>query len=320
MTAADAPFDLAVLGAGLRGLHAALRERRARPDARIAVLDAAPQPGGSVRTQRTNGFVCELGPFAFGADELRPHLELLAHAPPPVAALASAANGWLWTGGERRAIPVDAPPLTFRSGNEELVQAYRRELGDALRLGRSVVAIDRDAPGTADGAFTVGLGGEVPAVVRARELAVALPAPAAATLLGRFDPALAAAAARVTAAPMAMAFFGGSASEAAELTGYGIVPATPGTVREAIFCSQVFAGRALPGRFLARVELAASGDVAADLAAAERELRIWTGTRAEFGLRKLHPFAAVSPDGASVEVDARLRELGDRVPGLRVLR
>ncbi len=312
MLADDTPFDALVLGAGLRGLTTALRLRRDRPDCRLLVVDAEPQPGGSVRTQRTNGFVCELGPFAFPADELTPLRELLARPPQPLAALPAARTGALWNGHQLTPVAVDPEPWSFRTGNEELVQACRRELGDVLRLGRAVTTVDFD------GAFAVTLGGEVPTALRAHALHVALPTRTAADLPTRFDPHLAGAAQRMTAAPTAMAFFGGDASAAPTLRGYGILPTDEvvSPVHEVVFCSEVFAGRALPGRFLVRVECAALGDDDATLDAAEHELRRWTATTAAFGLRKLHRFEREIPDGARIECRLRLAELPVRVRGL----
>lgn len=308
-------FDVVVVGAGWRGLTAALRTQRERPAARLLVVDAAASPGGTVRTQRTNGFLCELGPFAFRDAELAAITSLLREPPVPIDCLPGARSGWLFTGQVLEPIPVDPLPRSFRSGNEEVAQACRRELGRALRVGRAVTTIDR-----AD-SYLLTLGGEVPAHLSAPELILALPDQAAGRLLGRFDPALAQVAERVTTTSAAMAFFGGSQQEAPTLRGYGIVPAeqvaTP--VREVIFCSEVFPGRALPGRFLVRVECAdPAPDDDAALAAAERELRLWTGTTAAFGLRKLHRFPHEVADGALAECRARLRALEHRVPGLRL--
>jgi len=39
-------FDHVVLGAGLRGLHAALHARRTQPAASLLLVDAAPRAGG----------------------------------------------------------------------------------------------------------------------------------------------------------------------------------------------------------------------------------------------------------------------------------
>jgi protoporphyrinogen oxidase len=309
--------DVAVAGAGLRGLLAALRTARERPDARLLVIDAAPQPGGSVRTHRTNGFVCELGPFAFAAEELAPFTALLPALPPRVACLPSGRTGWRFDGSALQPLAVEPLPWTFRTGNEELVQACRRALDGRLRLGRAVTAIAATA-----GAFTLTLGGDVEANVRARELVIALPDAAAGALLGAFDRALPAAAARMGTTPAAMVFLGGDRA-AAPLRGYGIVPG-PGVdspVAEVVCCSEVFPDRALPGRCLVRVELAgdtANGDddAVADLATAE--LQRWTGAAAAcaFGLRKVHRFPRAEPGGAAVEVRVRLREVATRVPGL----
>lgn len=310
-------FDVVVVGAGLRGLTAALRIRRDQPSARLLVVDAAAQPGGSVRTQRTNGFVCELGPFAFRESELATIQGLLQRPPSPIPCLPGASVGAVFTGEALEPVAVDPPPWSFRSGNEELVQACRRELGAAFRLGRATVTVDRIE------SFVITLGGEVPTRLLARQLVLALPHQAAGRLLGRFDPALAAVAERVTASPSAMAFLGGSQAEATTLRGYGILPAegvaTP--VREVIFCSEVFPGRALPGRFLLRAELGDLEPAASDddvLQLAEAEVRRWTGTPAEFGLRKLHRFQAEVGDGALVECRIRLRDLALRLPGLTI--
>ena len=320
MSNPDNDFDALVLGAGGRGLAAALGLMPAVGPGRLLVVDVAPAPGGAIRTQRTNGYVCELGPFAFAAADLAPLLALLPQAPRPLPCLPPARTGWLCTPAGNLPAQVDPEPLTFRTGNEELPQACRRALGQALRLGRAVTAV---AP-RSDGGFRVTLGGEAPTELAARALHVALPAAVAGALLGGFDPALADVANRIAASPGAFAFLGGDARPADASFGYGILAADdlPGPVREAIACSQVFAGRALPGRCLWRVELA--GPAAADpddeavLALAERALAEWTGVPSAFGLRKLHRFPAPVADGALVEAEARLRELGRRVPGLAV--
>jgi protoporphyrinogen oxidase len=314
MSSSSETFDVVVLGAGLRGLAAALRIRRERTNATLAIVDEAPQPGGSVRTHRTNGFVCELGPFAFGAAELEPITSLLAHPPAPIACQPGARIGTLVSAGGRSELAVDPLPWSFRGGNEDLVQACRRELGAALRLGRAATAV-RWQQG-----FEVTLGGEVPATLLASELHVALPVRAAGALLGVFDPKLEETAQRVRAAPAAMVFFGGNASDAPTLRGYGILPAPDfaSPVREIIFCSEVFPARALPGRFLVRLECEAEADDDALLALAEAELRRWTATTAPLALHKVHRFAAEIGDGALVECRARLRDLPARVRGLHL--
>lgn len=314
----DPPFDVLVLGAGLRGLRAALATRRTTPAAQLLVVDRAPQPGGSVRTVRTNGFVCEHGPIGFWRDELDATLALLQHAPTPLAALPAARSGFVFD-GERRPIDVTELPWSFRTGNEELVQACRRELGATLRLGRAVTAITAGA----GGGFRVALAGDPPGEVHARELVVALPLDVTASLLGAFDPALPEVGARLPRQARALVWLGTDAAAMPEAQGYGLVPAADfaSPLLEVVFCTQVFAGRALPGRTLVRCEVARpdGADEAAAIAIAERELRHWTGTQATFGLQKATPFVHVDDgDAAAIECRARLRDLAVRVPGLRL--
>ena len=310
------PVDVLVIGAGLRGLVAGLRLLRELPAERLAVVDSAPQPGGNTRTQRSNGFLCELGPFAFARAEVEPMLALLRHPPAVVEAQPSASHGHLFLGDRLESTAVDPVPVSFRTGAEELVQACRRDLGTMLRLGRAVTHIEPGGEG-----FVVTLGGEAPTPVAARRLVVALPVAAACGLLARFDHALADTAGRLQTEPRGFAFFGGSTHEAAELRGYGVVPGdhldTP--LAEVIFCTEVFPGRALPGRFLVRCELVGAslaGDDTAALATAEAELRRWTGLKARLGFTKLHRCAVPVQDGAFVECRARLQGLSARLPGL----
>ncbi|MBP8300144.1 MAG: NAD(P)-binding protein [Planctomycetes bacterium] len=310
--------DLLIVGAGLRGLRAALTNRREHPTANLALVEEQPQPGGTFRTQRSNGFACELGPFAVTRDEVDPLLALLPQPPPLIGIQPSARQGWLWNGTERTAVAVDPEPWSFRSGIEEVVQHARRELGTALRLGRAVTATRPTPTG-----WEVELGGEVPSILRTRELHFCTPVATTSRLLAPLDPALGHVAERLESEPRAFAFFGGYQQDLPELTGYGMVPTDDLTspVQEVIFCAQVFPGRALPGQALIRVELAgallAEQDTAV-LAAAEQELRRWTGCRGRLGFTKLHRFTTEVVDGAHIECRTRLRGLCARAPGLRM--
>ena len=315
----DERFDEVVVGAGLRGLETALRARRERPAASLLLVEAEPRPGGDVQTQRSNGFVCELGPFAFARAEVEPLLALLQNQPRVVDLLPAAWRGSLFDGTGRREVAVEPRPISFASGNEELVQACRRELSAAVRLGRKVAAVRPSGTG-----WDIELGGEVPTHMACGRLTLAVPAAAAAVLLGGLDRALPACAERLATEPRAFVFLGGNDGEAPELRGYGVVPAEglASALAEAIFCTQAFAARALPGRFLVRCELlgeALAADDGAAIAAAEAELRRWTGTNARFGFTKLHRFAADAEDGARVECRVRLQGVAQRAPGLTIL-
>jgi oxygen-dependent protoporphyrinogen oxidase len=54
-----------VVGAGIAGLAAAHRLRELRPEARVLVLEAGPEPGGVLRSSRREGFLIEHGPDSF---------------------------------------------------------------------------------------------------------------------------------------------------------------------------------------------------------------------------------------------------------------
>lgn len=305
--------DWLVLGAGRRGLLAAL----AAPGDGLLVVDAAFQPGGRIKTTRTNGYVCEHGPFAFSDEDLAPWRARLPRMPTPLLALPGAGTGFVFD-GHLRPLALEASPLTFRTGNEELVQAARHALPNRFRLGRPVVRLERADDGEAP--FVVELGGEVPTRLRSRTVVLALPVADTARLLGRFDPRLAEVAERVRQQPRALVWLGGDEATFPEAEGYGIVPGPDlrSPLAEVIFCSRVFPARALPGRFLVRCEVALDDDSddATALATAERELRAWTGTQAVFALRKVERFAVAADDGALVECRVRVRDVAQRVRGL----
>src|SRR5262245_32664368 len=178
---ATTAVDRWVVGAGLRGLAAALRARRGGQQ--TGVIERLASPGGSARTQRTEGFACELGPVALAADELAPVLAALATPPPLVG--PGTDFGWRWNGTALERVAVDADGRTGRTGIEDLVVAMRRELGSDLRLGRAVAQM---AP-AADG-WSLRLDGEVAAEVRAAHVRLCVPVAEAARLLAPFDPRL----------------------------------------------------------------------------------------------------------------------------------
>jgi oxygen-dependent protoporphyrinogen oxidase len=54
-----------VVGAGIAGLAVAHALRRRAPDAEVTVLEAAPRPGGNIRSERIDGYLLEWGPNGF---------------------------------------------------------------------------------------------------------------------------------------------------------------------------------------------------------------------------------------------------------------
>lgn len=305
-------LDLLVVGAGRSGLLAALRHRAAHPAARLLVVDALPQPGGRIRTQRSQGFLCEHGPVAFQRAEIDPLLQLLPQPPAPIAAATQ--HGFVWRGDSLQRVELADAAWSFRSGNEELVQACRRELSTCLQLGRAVCRLEPTARG-----FRATLSGEASTTLHTQNVQLCIPATAAARLCSDLDPALASAVAGCTTEPRAFLFLGGPKRDAATLEGYGILPAEglPSRIAEVLHCSLAFPGRAMAGQLLIRLELLASAAGAeADAAAAVAELQQWTGIRATFPFRRWSPFSHEVRDAAWVECRTRLQGLAARAAGL----
>ncbi|MBL9077255.1 MAG: FAD-dependent oxidoreductase [Planctomycetes bacterium] len=306
-------FDHVVVGAGLRGLAVALRRRRERPDGSLLVVDAAPQAGGRVRTQRSNGFVCELGPFAFAGDAIDPVLACLAHAPRPIEPLPGALRGSRLEAAGLVAIDVVPAPRSFATGNEELPQACRRELGSALRLARAVAAVRPTAHG-----IEVDLAGEARSTIRCRQLTLALPPEAAAPLLAPFDPQLPAVAEQIPTEHRAVVHLGGTSAGLLALQGYGITVAagadTP--LAEVVYCTRVFPRRALGTRALVRIELradAADGEDATS-ALAITELGRLTGTQPAPEFVRVHRTRHRIEDAVTVEYRARIQAVARQWP------
>lgn len=312
-------LDVIVIGGGMRGMQAALRTKAERPEAQMLVVEAQAWPGDDVRTQRSNGFFCELGPFAFTREELAPQLEALPHPPRVTGCLDSSHTGWLFDGQERRPLRVEPEPCSFATGCEDLVQAYRRELDGNFRLGRAVT----DVQPRESGGFTVTLGGEVPSELSAKELVLAMAPTRAARILGAFDQELPPIAEREQLEHRAFVWFGALSKDCPELHGYGVLPhpSLKSPLAELIFCTDVFPKRAMPDRCLVRAELAA-GELPegedAIVRLAEEELRRWTGTKARFPFTKVHRFETIPSDGTTIECRTRLGELCQHVPGLSI--
>lgn len=310
-------FETIVIGGGLRGLAAALRHRSRSKDARLLVVDRQAWPGDDVRTQRSNGFTCELGPIAFTDEELTPHLELLSRPPRQVASNQDAKTGWLFDGDQLRPLSVQPEPISFATGCEDLVQAYRRELDSCMRLGRAVTHLRTQEAG----GFVVTLGGEVPTELETTEVVLATSPTDAARIMGAIDPELPSVAEHESSQASAYVWLGGISKEAPELEGYGVLPhpALKTQLAEVIFCSNVFPNRTMPGRFLIRVETAIDelpDDDAALLEQVEAEVRRWTKTQAAFGFHKVHRFSTPQQDGTQVECLTRLREITAEITGL----
>ena len=310
-------FDVIVIGAGLRGLHHTLRTHAKDATKRILLVEAQPWPGDDVRTQRSNGFSCELGPFAFNREELKLLLEPLQQPPRIIGSNQQAKTGWLFDGDTLRPLRVEPEPCSLPTGCEDVVQSYRRELGTLVRLGRAVTNI---RPDQGEG-FVLTLGGEVPTDLHANHVVLATSPTTSARMLGGFEPELPHIAQLEKLDQRAFVWLGGLSKDAPELHGYGVLPhpELESPLAEAIYCTEVFPNRAMPDRLLVRLEIAmdALPDGDAEITkVAVSELRRFTTTAAKFGFTKVHRFNATVPDGCSAECQARVHELTARVPNL----
>ena len=106
--------ELVAIGAGLTGLQRGLAARRS--GAQVLVLDRNPLPGDSVRTLRSEGFSCELGPFALDQDAYDQACQSLENPPPRVVLQDAARFGQLYNGSELLRTPVEGSPVSGRSG------------------------------------------------------------------------------------------------------------------------------------------------------------------------------------------------------------
>lgn len=139
---------------------------------------------------------------------------------------------------------------SFPGGMSFIVERLARGLGDALRLHTAVSSLRRDGNG-----WIIGLGDGVKGTVRAREVVLAIPAPAAASLVESFDAALAAELRQIRAASVASVYLGAPRKRYAHpLDGFGcLAPKQPSTLLGVLLCSSVFPNHAPADHALLRV-------------------------------------------------------------------
>jgi len=112
---------LVVVGGGVAGLATALaardRARAAGPDLDVRVLEAAPRPGGNLRSERADGYTVEWGPNGF-LDNVPATLDLvrrLGLEGELQPADAAAARRFLYRRGRLRELPTGALAFLFNS-------------------------------------------------------------------------------------------------------------------------------------------------------------------------------------------------------------
>lgn len=312
--------DLLVVGASLGGLRAAAEKVRAGTG-RVLLVDRAPRVGGSVRTQRSEGFVCELGPPFLPQEEFRALAALLDQPPRAVELDAAARLGQVLRGGRLEPAEVAVPLEGGRGGLEDLLVAYHRQLAPFLRLGREVTAL---VP--AETGLVAHLGGEHPSAIAAARVALATPADATAMLLAAADPRLREAALQLRRIPVADLHLGWWTSALEEVpAGHGIrvaEPAETGGITEALWCSNHFPARSLPGRFLARI--ACEGDLALlpDPALEDQVLRflaVHAGITRTPIFRRTHRASSLVADGHLAALHVRIAEAAQRWPALSLV-
>ena len=121
---------VAIIGGGIWGLAAAHVLRRLAPEAGVSVYEAAPLPGGAIRTLRQGRFLFEAGPSSLldNSPELRRLLAGTGLDRQLVRAREAASrNRFIVRGGALRRVPA-SPPALLRS---DLLSA-----GARLRLAR----------------------------------------------------------------------------------------------------------------------------------------------------------------------------------------
>lgn len=152
-----------IVGGGLSGLSLAFRLQQRLPDADVQVLESESHPGGTIRTERRDGFTVELGPNGFLDSKpttiaLARDLGLESRLTP--ASETAAKNRYLFLGDTLQRLPgspgdlLKTPLLSWRGKISFLMERFRRrgaladESIDAFarrRAGRETAEIFADA-------------------------------------------------------------------------------------------------------------------------------------------------------------------------------
>ncbi|HVY41312.1 MAG TPA: protoporphyrinogen oxidase, partial [Polyangia bacterium] len=105
---------IAIVGGGISGLTAAHLLAAAGQD--VTLFDDATEPGGLIRSQRRDGFLCERGPQAVldGAPEVRALIDAAGLSPRMLAAAPASRRRFVYVGGALRPFP-GSPPALFKT-------------------------------------------------------------------------------------------------------------------------------------------------------------------------------------------------------------
>jgi protoporphyrinogen/coproporphyrinogen III oxidase len=186
--------------------------------------------------------------------------------------------------------PVGSPLgrlTSFVEGIEELPLALLRALGDRVRTGARVEAVERTGRASGAWAWRLHLAGAEPA--EADHVVFASGAAATGRALALLDPSLASVLGEIPSAPLAVVCLGyATATLEHPLDGFGFLVPRGEAVRAlgALWDSSIFAGRAPEGRALVRVMLGGATDPdAVDLDDDALAREAGTALRAAMGVR-----------------------------------
>ena len=135
-----------IIGGGPAGLAAAMWQSHCSPPPRLLVLEAGARPGGWVRSERRDGYLCEHGPQAIrSTPQFSQIVAKLGLEDELVAASPEASTRWLGRRGKLRAVPTKplamlGTGLLSLSGKFRLLREGRVPMQRALDGGESVAA------------------------------------------------------------------------------------------------------------------------------------------------------------------------------------
>jgi oxygen-dependent protoporphyrinogen oxidase len=198
-----------------------------------------------------------VGPFVSGIYAGDPEQLSLRGAFPPVHEAEKSAGSivrGMIRSTKRKNAPRERPSLlTFREGNETLVRALAENLGDALRCGAEVIAIQRRTKGSAEGYEVCLSAASRDETLEVDHLIVATPTNAAAELLRQIGAGFESALQGITYAPVAVVSLGYLMNAVGNtLDGFGfLVPRSAGLeILGSVWNSSLFPGRAPEGHAL----------------------------------------------------------------------
>jgi oxygen-dependent protoporphyrinogen oxidase len=193
-----------------------------------------------------------VGPFVSGIYAGDPEQLSLRGAFPQLheaeKSAGSVVRGMIWSAKTTKGAPQERPALlTFREGNETLTRALAKNLGDALRCGAEVIAIQRRTKGSVEGYEVCLSAAGRDETLEVDHLILATPTNAAAELLRQIGAGFENALQGISYAPVAVVSLGYRKNTVGNaLDGFGfLVPRSAGLeILGSVWNSSLFPGRA----------------------------------------------------------------------------